>query len=58
MKFTATQKIGIPILSLLLALSILAFQHHENQSESPQLDNQESSVKDSKSIMKKTSQVN
>jgi hypothetical protein len=54
MKITAKQKIGIPILSLLLAFSILAFQHHENHSESSDLKNNESSVIDANSLDQNT----
>lgn len=54
MKITTTQRIGIPILSLLLAFSILAFQHHENRSESTHLDKNKSSVMESHSLNKET----
>lgn len=54
MKITAKQKIGIPILSLALAFSILAFQHHENHSESSDMNKNESSVIDSNSLDQNT----
>ncbi|PZX39869.1 hypothetical protein LX97_02227 [Nonlabens dokdonensis] len=34
MKITTSQKAAMSILSLLFAFSILAFQHHENNSQS------------------------
>jgi hypothetical protein len=33
MKFTASPKTIIPIVSLLMAFSILAFQHHKNDAK-------------------------
>ncbi|MEN8815240.1 MAG: hypothetical protein ABF274_00020 [Nonlabens sp.] len=50
MKITAKQKIGIPILSLLLAFTMLALQHHENHSQSSDLENKESSVHELSSL--------
>jgi hypothetical protein len=50
MKITTSQKIIIPIVCLLLAFSILAFQHHENKSKSAHTDPVENSA-----IIKSTS---
>lgn len=50
MKITTNLKIGIPIVSLLLAFGILAFQHYENNTAATSIKEKNSSIQETHSL--------